>query len=98
MLRDSGILDDLGMSVATFAKVIFAVCAAVTILVLAAIAAAFLVIRGSKAGRIALVVLSAITVVLSIVTFPVGLPWTAAAITVIVCLSRPAARAWFAAR
>ena len=98
VLRDSGVLADLGMSVPTFAAVIFAVCAAITILSLAAIAAAILVIRGSKAGRIALIVLSAVTVALSIVTFPVGLPWTAAAITVIVCLLRPTARAWFAAR
>ena len=98
VLRDSGVLADLGMSVPTFAAVIFAVCAAITILALAAIAAAILVIRGSKAGRIALVVLSAVTVAFSIVAFPVGLPWTAAAITVIVCLFRPSARAWFAAR
>lgn len=98
VLLESGVLAELGMSTATFAKAIFVVSAAIAILAIAAIAAAILVIRGSKAGRVALLVLSAITVPLSILMFPVGLPWTAAAVTVIVCLLKADAKAWFAAR
>ncbi|MBM9465269.1 hypothetical protein JL108_17610 [Aeromicrobium sp. YIM 150415] len=49
----------------------------------------------SPVARIALVVVCVLTIAASIVFFPVGLPWTAAAVVVIVLAHRQEARAWY---
>ena len=49
----------------------------------------------SPVARIALVVVCVLTIAASIVFFPVGLPWTAAAVVVIVLAHREEARAWY---
>ncbi|OUZ12894.1 hypothetical protein BHE97_00035 [Aeromicrobium sp. PE09-221] len=49
----------------------------------------------SPIARIALVVVCVLTIAVSIVFFPVGLPWTAAAVAVIVLAHREEARAWY---
>ncbi len=46
-------------------------------------------------ARVALVVVCVLTIAASIVFFPVGLPWTAAAIVVIVLAHRGDARGWY---
>ncbi len=95
LLRESGVLGDLGMTAASFARVIFAACLVGALLALAAIATAATLLRRSSGGRLTMLTLAGLTLAISIVGFPVGLPWTAAAIAVIVCLQRRDVKAWF---
>lgn len=97
-LRDSGVLAELNMTAAQFARLIFIGCAISTVLAVAGIIAAAAMWQRRPSARIAAIVLSGLTLALSVVGFPVGLPWTAAAIAVIVCLSRSEAKAWFVRR
>lgn len=97
MIQDT-IPAELDMTAATFAQIIAVVCAVLALLSVCAIVAAVMTLRRVPAGRIALIVLSAVAAVVSVFAFPVGLPWTAAAIAAIVVLTRSGAKAWFAAQ
>lgn len=65
-------------------------------LALGGLAAAILVLVKKRTGDVFLFVMAALTVVMSVLLFPVGLPWTAAAIVCLVQLRRRESRAWFA--
>lgn len=89
MIRDSG-MDYDTLYAASLA--IFSVC-----LVLSAggLIGASLVLARKRSGDVVLFVMSVVTVVVSVLFFPVGLPWTAAAIVVLVQLRKPEAKRWF---
>ena len=98
-----GIAENEAFSGAAFdaddvATVLFAMFLVVLVLALIAIFVAIKMMRGSGGMRITLVVLSAITIIVGIVTLPVGLLWSAAAITVIILCFAGGAGAWFDAR
>lgn len=95
LLRDSGVLEQLGTDVAGFAQLIGTVCAVATVLAVFGIASAIYALTGKPAGRMALLVISWITLAASVLAFPVGLPWTAAAIAVVVVLLRAENKSWF---
>lgn len=61
---------------------------------LLAVAAASLLLMGRPVGRTATLALAVITVPVSFASV-IGLPWTAAAIVVIIALRKPEAQAWF---
>ncbi|MET0927965.1 MAG: hypothetical protein ABWX74_00530, partial [Aeromicrobium sp.] len=47
------------------------------------------------AGEVPLFVMTVVSLVVSVIGFPLGLPWTAAAIVALVHLRKPESRAWF---
>lgn len=75
---------------------LFVGCAVLGPIALLACAAAALLLLGSSYGRGATLALAWLTVPLSLVVFGVGLPWTIAAIVVIIQLRKPESRGWFA--
>jgi hypothetical protein len=68
---------------------------AATVLAAVAIVLAIQLLRDRQRVRVPLVVLSAVTTLMGILTFPLGLLWSAAAITVIILLFAGSAGAWF---
>jgi hypothetical protein len=66
-------------------------------LALAGLAASILVLVTQHSGDVFLFVMAVVTVVISALMVPVGLPWTAAAIVCLVQLRKPTSKAWFAA-
>ena len=84
------------MSPASLARSIFIDCSIAAVFALAAIAPAGATLAGKQAGHTAFVVLSFITLMISVIAFPIELVWTAAAIATLVLLKRPESRAWFA--
>ena len=102
LARDSfeeGVAEELdGLSAADQSLITSVVgwyCIACTILALIAIVLAILLLRDRHRVRVPLVVMSAITAVLGLVSFPFGLLWSAAAISVIILLFAGSAGAWF---
>lgn len=89
LIRDSGMDYD---TMYTASLAIFSVC-----LVLSAggLIGASLVLARKRSGDVVLFAMSVVTVVVSVLFFPVGLPWTAAAIVVLVQLRKPEAKRWF---
>lgn len=69
-------------------------CAVIVPLSLLASAAATAMLMGKSYGRIATLVLAVVTAPFALITV-VGVPWTAAAIAVVILLRRPEAKAWF---
>lgn len=67
-------------------------------LALAGLAAAIQVLVKKRTGGVFLFVMTVVTAITSVLFFPVGLPWTAAAIVCWVQLRKPESRAWFAKR
>lgn len=57
--------------------------------------AAVRVLVTKRSGDVFLFVMASVTVVMSIVTAPIGLPFTAAAIVVLIQLRKPESRKWF---
>jgi len=68
---------------------------ACTVLSIVALVLAIQLLRDRHRVRVPLVVLSVLTVLLGIITFPLGLFWSAAAIAVIILLFAGSAGAWF---
>lgn len=62
---------------------------------LAGLLASIRVLVTRRAGEVPLFVMTVVSLVVSIIGFPLGLPWMAAAIVALVQLRRPEARAWF---
>lgn len=91
-------VEQLGVSVETLARGMFVGCTLLALLALVGVLAGALVLAGLRAGRVLALVASGLTVPLALVLFPVGLPWAVSAALVLWWLTRPEARAWFAAR
>lgn len=72
--------------------VIFGMC---LVLSLGGLAASLLVLVKRRSGDVFLFVMAAVTVVASILMIPMGIPFTVAAIAVLVQLRKPESRSWF---
>lgn len=92
VLRSSRISADDAIAIITWSAVAWVVLALIALAVTLWAAA-----RRSPAARKALFALSVVTLVVSVLFFPLGLLWTAAAIVVLVQVSKPDAKAWFSA-
>ncbi|MDQ3164677.1 MAG: hypothetical protein M3Q17_00700 [Actinomycetota bacterium] len=88
----------IGVSSDVVATFLFGYFLIAFILAIVAIFVAIKMLRGSGRMRAPLVVLSAITILMGILLFPVGLLWSAAAITVIILCFSGGAGAWFDSR
>ncbi|MBC7629881.1 hypothetical protein [Aeromicrobium sp.] len=99
MMRDDGIgtglIRDSGMDVGTLYTASVAMSIGFVVLSVAGLAASLAALTGRRFGRTALLWVSSITMVVSLVAFPVGLPWTAACAVAIFQLRKPEAVAWF---
>jgi hypothetical protein len=62
----------------------------------AGVAAAVIALVRRRRGGVFLFVMTVVTLITSALMFPLGIPWVALAIVVLVQLRRPEARAWFA--
>lgn len=71
---------------------VFGVC---LVLSLGGLIASWRVLAGKRSADVFLFVMAVVTAVVSALMFPVGLPWTALAVVVIVQLRRPEAKQWF---
>ncbi len=87
-----------GVDADDIATVFFVLCLLIMVLASVAIFIAIRLLRGSAKGRVPLVVLSAITILIGILTLPLGLLWSAAAIAVIILCFTGGAGAWFDSR
>ena len=97
-IDDSDAFTGVGVDAADVATFLFVVFLVVLVLAVFAILAAIRMLKGSSGMRLALVVLSAITILIGILTIPVGLLWSAAAIAVIIMCFTGGASAWFDSR
>ena len=88
LVRQSGTDLDTLIRVSTIASAVLVVLGIVGLL------ASIALLTGRREGGIALLVMAAISCAVSIVGFPIGVPWTVAAIIVIVQLRKPESRAW----
>ena len=98
MVRQSDALAELDGGVAGLARLIFYMAMAGFVLAAAHVVAALLMLRRSAVARIALTVLSAVTIVVSllvVLTAPVALLWTAGTAFVLYECYRPDVNAWF---
>lgn len=89
LIRDSGIDYD---TMYTASLAIFSVC---LVLSIGGLVGASLVLARKAAGHVVLFVMTVVTLIVSVLFFPVGLPWTAAAIVVLLQLRKPEAKSWF---
>lgn len=96
MMKD--VVRQAGMTPAAFAHVVFVGCLIAAVVALLAVAAAGATLAGNRAGHIALLGLTILTLPVSVAVFPVGLVWTAAAVAVLVLLRRPESREWLGRR
>lgn len=67
------------------------------VLGLAGVAASVLALVRRRSGGVPLFVLAVVTIIVSGLAFPIGLPWTILAVVVLFQLRKPEARAWFRA-
>ncbi|MRK00277.1 hypothetical protein GEV27_01960 [Aeromicrobium sp. S22] len=58
--------------------------------------AAIRVLVTKRSGGVFLFVMTVVTIIISIIGFPIGLPWTVAAVVALIQLRRPEATQWFA--
>nr|MCW2728022.1 hypothetical protein [Aeromicrobium sp.] len=100
MLRDSPVsesmLDQSGMDYDQLYRMSLTLLGLCLPLAVAGLAAATLVLVKKRKGDVFLFVMAVVTVVTSLLMFPIGLPWTAAALTCAVLLRKRESRAWFA--
>ena len=92
--RTASMVRDSGMDVDTLFLVSTIVAAVLFVLGVIGLLCSIALLTGRRQGGIALLVMAAVSVVVSIVGFPFGIPWTVAAIVVIVQLRKPESRAW----
>lgn len=90
LIRDSGV--DVS-TLMTMSIIMSAIC---LVLAVVGLGAALAVLGGRPIGRVALFVMAIVTLVVSLIGFPVGIPWTVASIIVLVQLNKPESRAWLA--
>lgn len=102
VMRDSPFSDSmLESSGMTYGQIyrsslaIFGVCLALS---LGGLAAAVLALVKKHSGGVFLFVMAVVTIIASLLFFPVGVPWTAAATVCLIQLRKPDARSWFGAR
>jgi hypothetical protein len=99
LMRDSPLGDDLiksaGMTYDQLYRTSLTVLGLCLALSLAGLAAAVLVLVKKRSGDVFLFVMTVVTIIASILLFPAGLPWTAAAIVSLVHLRKPESKAWF---
>lgn len=57
--------------------------------------AAIRVLVTRRSGDVLLFVMTVVTIIVSVIAFPLGIPWTVAAIVALVQLRRPEAKRWF---
>lgn len=99
-IRDSTFLTDLmsrsGTDVDTMIRVSTIGSAILVVLGIVGLLASMALLTGRRQGGVALLAMAGVSIVVSLVGFPFGLPWTVAAIVVIVQLRKPESRAWFA--
>jgi hypothetical protein len=99
-IRDSTLLTDLmnrsGTDIDTMIRVSTIGSAILVVLGVVGVLASIALLTGRRQGGVALLAMAGISIVVSLVGFPFGLPWTVAAIVVIVQLRKPEARDWFA--
>lgn len=91
ILRSSQISAEDAIAIVTWSSAVWLVLAVVALAV-----TLWAATRRSPGARKALFAMSVVTLVVSLLFVPFGLLWTAAAIVVIVQVSKPDARAWFA--
>ena len=98
-IRDSNFMTDLvrqsDMDIDTLIRISTIIAAVLLVLGVVGLLASIALLAGRREGGITLLVMASISCVVSILGFPIGLPWTAAAIVVIVQLRKPESRAWF---
>lgn len=92
--RTANMVRDSGMDVDTLFLVSTIVAAVLFVLGVIGLLCSIALLTGRRHGGTALLVMAAVSVVVSIVAFPFGIPWTVAAIIVIVQLRKPESRAW----
>jgi len=80
------------------ATAIFWMFVVISVLALIALVVAIQLLRGSGKMRVPMVILAALTILIGILTLPLGLVWSAAAIAVIILLFSGGAGAWFDSR
>lgn len=93
LLRSSQINADVAIAIITWSAVVWLVLAVAGVAI-----ALWAATQRSVAARRALFTMAVITLVVSVLFFPLGLPWTAAAIVALVQLSKPDAKTWFSHR
>lgn len=96
LMKDT--VDQLGMSPARLAELLFIGCSVAAALALTAVAATGAMVAGMTLGRIALISLTFVMLPVSVLAFPVGWLWTAGGVVTLVLLQRGESRAWFASR
>lgn len=98
-MRDSPLSDsfiDPDMDFDAFRRRTLMIYGLALVLALGGIAAASWVLVKRRSGDVLLFVMAVVTIVMSLLAFPIGLPFGAAAIVVIVQLRKPESRRWFA--
>lgn len=80
----------------TALRLLVTLCSIAVVLGVGGLVASIRVLRSRRSGDVLLFVMAVVTLIFSVVGFPLGLPWTAAAIVAIVQLRRADSRAWFA--
>lgn len=98
LMRDSPFSDrlvDSGMDYDQLYRASLLVSGLCVALSIGGIAASSLTLARKRSAGVFLFVMAVVTTITSIVFFPVGLPWTAASIVVIVQLRKPESKRWF---
>lgn len=98
-MRESPLSDsfiDRDMDFDAFRQRTLAIYGLALVLALAGIVASSWVLIKRRSGDVFLFVMAVVTIVMSFLAFPIGLPFGAAAIVVIVQLRKPESRRWFA--
>lgn len=80
----------------TALRLLVTLCSIAVVLGLVGLLAAVRVLRARRSGEVLLFVMTVVTLLFSVVGFPLGVPWTAAAIVALVQLRKRESRAWFA--
>ncbi|MET0821648.1 MAG: hypothetical protein ABWY58_11840 [Aeromicrobium sp.] len=100
LMRDSplsrSMIDTSSVDYDQMYRVSLAVSGVCLALSLGGLAASVLALTKRHHGGVFLFVMAVVTVITSAIMFPVGLPWVALAIVVLVQLGKPESKAWFA--
>lgn len=93
--RTADMVRDSNMDVDTIFRLATIIVAVLFVLGVVGLIASVALLAGRREGGASLLVMAAISCVVSLVGFPIGIPWTVAAIVVIVQLRKPESRDWF---
>jgi hypothetical protein len=99
LMRDSplsqSVLDQSGVDYGQLYRVTMTLLGLFLALGLGGVAASLLALVRRRRGGSFLFVMAVVTLITSVLMVPVGVPWTALSIVVLVQLSKPEAKAWF---